>query len=157
MPSSGGQTCALDRKSTRLNSSHTIISYAVFCLKKKPRKERVSPSPALAKTVRAPHASAARRRLAPVPRPPSPPLARSSCGFLLFFFFFNDTATTEIYTLSLHDALPILRRGQRRGRGALEPVRQAADHPARSEEHTSELQSHDNLVCRLLLEKKKNK
>src|SRR5574344_614926 len=53
-----------DRKSTRLNSSHQIISYAVFCLKKKKKK-------------------------------------------IIFFFFFNDTATTEIYTLSLHDALPI--------------------------------------------------
>src|SRR5574341_1172660 len=54
-----------DRKSTRLNSSHQLISYAVFCLKKKKKKKK------------------------------------------LFFFFFNDTATTEIYTLSLHDALPI--------------------------------------------------
>src|SRR3954462_10467644 len=88
----------LDRKSTRLNSSHTIISYAVF--------------------------------------------------------FFNDTATTEIYTLSLHEALPIslpvrgpaipIDRGHRRRR----PERHALA-PARSEEHTSELQSHDNLVCRL--------
>src|SRR5574341_1220828 len=54
-----------DRKSTRLNSSHQLISYAVFCLKKK-----------------------------------------------IFFFFFNDTATTEIYTLSLHDALPISEAGK---------------------------------------------
>src|SRR5258708_15015452 len=74
-------------------------------------------------------------------------------------FFFNDTATTEIYTLSLHDALPIWllhRRGLGQAAGA-EPVRVAA--PAairmRSEEHTSELQSPDHLVCRLLLEKKK--
>src|SRR3989442_924656 len=59
-----------DRKSTRLNSSHVRISYAVFCLKKK--------------------------KTTPAPRPSR-----------LFFFFFNDTATTEIYTLSLHDALPI--------------------------------------------------
>src|SRR2546430_12456486 len=75
---------------------------------------------------------------------------------MLSFFFFNDTATTEIYTLSLHDALPISC---------------SAPHPAsttdvshwqpsrlrlaRSEEHTSELQSQSNLVCRLLLEKKK--
>src|SRR3989442_4147965 len=72
------------------------------------------------------------------------------------FFFFNDTATTEIYTLSLHDALPIYRLHERRHlaheRGALrdplEPLR-------RSEEHTSELQSRPHLVCRLLLEKKK--
>src|SRR2546422_10688317 len=71
-----------------------------------------------------------------------------------FLFFFNDTATTEIYTLSLHDALPIsreLNRGTRVRGGA--PV----CHPVhrRSEEHTSELQSRLHLVCRLLLEKKK--
>src|SRR5574340_1786258 len=75
------------------------------------------------------------------------------CRSGLFFFFFNDTATTEIYTLSLHDALPIsilelsatLLRGKR--------YEWPAD--ARSEEHTSELQSPKDLVCRLLLEKKK--
>ena len=60
----------IDRKSTRLNSSHLVISYAVFCLKKKNR-------------------------------------VRTSSGSLFYVFFFNDTATTEIYTLSLHDALPI--------------------------------------------------
>src|SRR2546430_15401247 len=75
-------------------------------------------------------------------------------------FFFNDTATTEIYTLSLHDALPISAHHQtqlhaQRGH-ALELVPQPNDHPKiRSEEHTSELQSQSNLVCRLLLEKKK--
>src|SRR2546430_4904066 len=87
-----------------------------------------------------------------------------------FFFFFNDTATTEIYTLSLHDALPISDR-----EGSFELARQdlgahdalTGAHPvlvalhgvdlARSEEHTSELQSQSNLVCRLLLEKKKIK
>src|SRR2546430_6871635 len=79
------------------------------------------------------------------------------------FFFFNDTATTEIYTLSLHDALPIslvrlreelgadLRHEQERGAEEREEPR---DHGDRSEEHTSELQSQSNLVCRLLLEKK---
>src|SRR5256885_5144937 len=96
-----------------------------------------------------------------------------------FFFFFNDTATTEIYTLSLHDALPIwraaadlrrraadarLRLRGRRGAGDTRGGRQARrlqrrhgnrDIGARSEEHTSELQSPCNLVCRLLLEKKK--
>src|SRR5438309_8522536 len=82
-----------------------------------------------------------------------------------FFFFFNDTATTEIYTLSLHDALPILRlsRGQQRDdRGVALVHRAAGDvrgelhgHHQRSEEHTSELQSQFHLVCRLLLEKKK--
>src|SRR2546430_3536324 len=81
-----------------------------------------------------------------------------------FFFFFNDTATTEIYTLSLHDALPIypLRRatGAIPGRACAGAPRLAcgtakATLPPRSEEHTSELQSQSNLVCRLLLEKKK--
>src|SRR2546427_3071106 len=75
----------------------------------------------------------------------------------LCFFFFNDTATTEIYTLSLHDALPIWcvlardRRDARRGGGAA----RTRPRVPRSEEHTSELQSQSNLVCRLLLEKKK--
>src|SRR5438034_8855050 len=82
---------------------------------------------------------------------------------LSFFFFFNDTATTEIYTLSLHDALPISqwvtrtiqwwrRTGARTGGGA---AFAGGVGPSRSEEHTSELQSHSDLVCRLLLEKKK--
>src|SRR2546430_11330847 len=99
---------------------------------------------------------------------------------LTSFFFFNDTATTEIYTLSLHDALPILAATP--GRAQREPSGDAAlqknvgfarslvraanrrdgDHArrkrirviSRSEEHTSELQSQSNLVCRLLLEKK---
>src|SRR5688572_32495203 len=87
------------------------------------------------------------------------------------FFFFNDTATTEIYTLSLHDALPICGRGDRSARQGAADRRRPVEHrvargaegPAgrcrhagrRSEEHTSELQSQSNLVCRLLLEKKK--
>src|SRR3712207_7130863 len=100
------------------------------------------------------------------------------------FFFFNDTAPTEIYTLSLHDALPIFLLHQALRRPVTKPYRLAgsdvvvhvrhttpdlntleqvlgADHyvlpPTRSEEHTSELQSRQYLVCRLLLEKKKNK
>src|SRR2546430_16858031 len=99
----------------------------------------------------------------------------------ILFFFFNDTATTEIYTLSLHDALPILgkllpllaRLGRRRRDSAklleyywatieecvppeaIVSSLAAAGFGARSEEHTSELQSQSNLVCRLLLEKKK--
>src|SRR2546430_12187374 len=79
-------------------------------------------------------------------------------------FFFNDTATTEIYTLSLHDALPIFNgvpfstlredigKMQQAGAGELNSLAKAA---IRSEEHTSELQSQSNLVCRLLLEKKR--
>src|SRR2546430_3360696 len=74
---------------------------------------------------------------------------------LLIFFFFNDTATTEIYTLSLHDALPILRLPRLRGDERAARARGPRAGDARSEEHTSELQSQSNLVCRLLLEKKK--
>src|SRR5258705_12718087 len=76
----------------------------------------------------------------------------------LLFFFFNDTATTEIYTLSLHDALPIsitVIRPDLVVSALTGPVRAARGGTARSEEHTSELQSLRHLVCRLLLEKKK--
>src|SRR5436190_18450082 len=80
------------------------------------------------------------------------------------FFFFNDTATTEIYTLSLHDALPILefvdgvnlRQAMKMGRFTPAQALAVVPHICRSEEHTSELQSHSDLVCRLLLEKKKS-
>src|SRR6266511_6087582 len=68
------------------------------------------------------------------------------------FFFFNDTATTEIYTLSLHDALPIFTSPKFPISTPLS--RYAPGRRCRSEEHTSELQSRENLVCRLLLEKK---
>src|SRR2546430_6770877 len=76
---------------------------------------------------------------------------------IFFFFFFNDTATTEIYTLSLHDALPISVAVRHRTNDPREvfQVHLVADARVRSEEHTSELQSQSNLVCRLLLEKKK--
>src|SRR3989339_1548483 len=73
-----------------------------------------------------------------------------------FVFFFNDTATTEIYTLSLHDALPIWRIDSGRTPAIASRRRALGASPCpRSEEHTSELQSLTNLVCRLLLEKKK--
>src|SRR2546422_8417384 len=80
----------------------------------------------------------------------------------LEFFFFNDTATTEIYTLSLHDALPISAAGRQVEHVALPDQRLCAllvedGARIRSEEHTSELQSRLHLVCRLLLEKKKTK
>src|ERR1039457_6669408 len=97
----------IDRKSTRLNSSHLVISYAVFCLKKK-------------KIIRSQHPPDLTHQLSSHPRPPlcvharrrrlmrrtmrATHVARPSS---VLFFFFNDTATTEIYTLSLHDALPI--------------------------------------------------
>src|SRR5687767_15340305 len=70
------------------------------------------------------------------------------------FFFFNDPATTEIYTLSLHDALPISSLARPATFRAAKKARGPANH-YRSEEHTSELQSLAYLVCRLLLEKKK--
>src|SRR2546427_3496638 len=108
-------------------------------------------------------------------------------NLLLLFFFFNDTATTEIYTLSLHDALPILivlapmprasvRTATAVNPGDLRSMRvekrkschdvstkdsqrpeRTTSFASRSEEHTSELQSQSNLVCRLLLEKKKKR
>src|SRR2546423_10932867 len=75
---------------------------------------------------------------------------------IFVFFFFNDTATTEIYTLSLHDALPICRRRPWRAESRASAARgPARARQRRSEEHTSELQSLAYLVCRLLLEKKK--
>src|SRR5207249_10722745 len=87
-------------------------------------------------------------------------ILQSFIAFLLynFFFFFNATATTDIYTLSLHDALPIFFFLWKEDL----PLAQLARRPhalqkaVRSEEHTSELQSRFDLVCRLLLEKKKN-
>src|SRR2546423_15252177 len=91
---------------------------------------------------------------------------RGPCSGTRFFFFFNDTATTEIYTLSLHDALPICLCDPR-GIGLNSQVSQIWNKQmplpndfttsgGRSEEHTSELQSLAYLVCRLLLEKKNN-
>src|SRR5437868_9214854 len=94
--------------------------------------------------------------------------------YIQHLFSFTDTATTEIYTLSLHDALPIcnyeepsdtkriiasraVRHRHRCGRCATRSAVVRARRPGRSEEHTSELQSRFDLVCRLLLEKKKNK
>src|SRR3712207_19255 len=141
-----------DRKSTRLNSSHANISYAVFCLKKKNNQTIVTSI-----------------------------ISQWLALYLLssLFFFFNDTATTEIYTLSLHDALPILDnpsdedwRDVRMALVSGRPISFRMDlytplfvpRPVvepelfaslRSEEHTSELQSRQYLVCRLLLEKKK--
>src|SRR5206468_8011422 len=95
-----------------------------------------------------------------------------SSRFFFFFFFFNDPAPTEIYTLSLHDALPIstgcypcagrMRTNagattSRTGEGCRRGGSRSGAGSGRSEEHTSELQSRSDLVCRLLLEKKKKK
>src|SRR5215204_1014289 len=105
-----------DRKSTRLNSSHTVISYAVFCLKK---KKGSASGPSLHTGSNNGHTSWSYQ----FNRLREPRLAqynsissRDMCNLsTAYYFFFNDTATTEIYTLSLHDALPIyLRHNNRR-------------------------------------------
>src|SRR5579863_9819064 len=129
-----------DRKSTRLNSSHPSISYAVFCLKKKIRQVFLGN---LFQEIflRHPMYSLLWRNV--------------KHDFVFFVFFFNDTATTEIYTLSLHDALPIYGGVQRVHRRVDPLFRDGPGQHRRSEEHTSELQSPVHLVCRLLLEKKK--
>src|SRR5215213_4617633 len=107
--------------------------------------------------------------LAPARTRSPPPGGYWRCSLLLdsSFFCFNDTATTEIYTLSLHDALPISAApppprsraaptGRRRIPARPSPAPRRRRRATRSEEHTSELQSLTNLVCRLLLEKKNN-
>src|ERR1035437_6818714 len=129
-----------DRKSTRLNSSHANISYAVFCLKKKKRR--------LFQTL---ERLGAERITVPVTG------LGLALTLKLVLFFFNDTATTEIYALSLHDALPISYASDKVvGERVMirEPERCAKR--TRAEEHTSELQSRQYLVCRLVLEKKKS-
>src|SRR5579859_6328116 len=135
-----------DRKSTRLNSSHSQISYAVFCLKKK--------------TIAGCRTLLLRQALAWSTQHSTIHVSFNShyslCSSVgIFSFFFNDTATSEIYTLSLHDALPIFPQCP----GSRLPIELSIPDKVlsheRSEEHTSELQSQSNLVCRLLLEKKK--
>src|SRR5471032_827696 len=136
------KTVTLDRKSTRLNSSHITISYAVFCLKKK-KTPTISRCPV--------------SRHSPIPFPASTRSTSPAVSTIVPIFFFNDTATTEIYTLSLHDALPISRAIAIviRDAGRIPRWIQIECSIGRSEEHTSELQSHHDIVCRLLLEKKK--
>src|SRR3954449_1756107 len=112
MPSSGVQTCALDRKSTRLNSSHTLISYAVFCLKKENPDHRQQRTTAL-------------RLVAWSLRGGTGHISHRAGRRPLDFFFFNDTAPTEIYPLPLPDALPIGAPGSQDG--ACEIGRIAAD------------------------------
>src|SRR5215471_17646859 len=97
---------APDRKSTRLNSSHVEISYAVFCLKKKNRTLEVFDMMGIideflaqGRQINAINAHSERQKISRI--------AFDRLDSIFSFFFFNDTATTEIYTLSLHDALPI--------------------------------------------------
>src|ERR1039457_5349047 len=97
----------VDRKSTRLNSSHLVISYAVFCLKKnKQFTTAILPTSASATLPLPPRRLRAARGLVCHRQSWSGPV-RWAWWHTVLFFFFNDTATTEIYTLSLHDALPI--------------------------------------------------
>src|ERR1022692_3393670 len=105
--SAGSRLGYTDRKSTRLNSSHLVISYAVFCLKKKKHyRQKIDTSDVLARlwlTAGQYFVVTAHREENIHP----PHQLRNLKETLLFFFFFNDPATTEIYTLSLHDPLPI--------------------------------------------------
>src|SRR6266446_4449376 len=106
-----------DRKSTRLNSSHLVISYAVFCLKKKKKKNKKLQHQKKTKIISL-HVCCK--------------LCNQQLVCFFVFFFFNDTATTEIYTLSLHDALPISSRpgSTRCGPRAAHPARpRPAAHP----------------------------
>src|SRR6266581_1962260 len=143
-----------DRKSTRLNSSHPSISYAVFCLKKK--KEFGEPAEVISS-----QAADVKSDLIVVGLQQQASFGSrwwsvSLGNTLRYLFFFNDTATTEIYTLSLHDALPISSSGTScSGRRRTTRSPRPRGNTSRSEEHTFELQSPVHLVCRLLLEKKK--
>src|SRR5947209_398664 len=158
-----------DRKSTRLNSSHANISYAVFCLKKKTTKTlQAGPT---SQTHRAdssaptPRGSAVRLLLSLDTAQATARLS-SPCGAdLSRLCSFNESAASEIYTLSLHDALPILvslilltkiPKANGLTRSTVRSCQGRAVARTRSEEHTSELQSRQYLVCRLLLEKKNN-
>src|SRR3954465_14204072 len=154
MPSSAGQTCALDRKSTRLNSSHTIISYAVFCLKKKPSDNR-----APADLSQQSHSRTHHRMVGGewgVARWLVGGQVLGGVGLLFLFCLFflmirrPPRSTLFPYTTLFRSYGDSLDWSDAR---ALPTV--AKELPGRSEEHTSELQSHDNLVCRLLLEKKR--
>src|SRR5476649_1736202 len=93
-----------DRKSTRLNSSHTVISYAVFCLKKKKMNSMAS---TILKEIEAPNFNVLSMHPGWVKTDMGGEGADIDVATSVRGFFFNDTATTEIYTLSLHDALPI--------------------------------------------------
>src|SRR6266496_584331 len=147
-----------DRKSTRLNSSHVEISYAVFGLKKKStlaaKAQTIGSTRAIIENV-GPADGAYLQSITDA-------LKSQFKGVIVLGgasngFFFNVTATTEIYTLSLHDALPISTSCGWECVPSTQPetssaVRSSRVPGARSEEHTSELQSRRELVCRLLLE-----
>src|SRR6266478_1564233 len=146
-----------DRKSTRLNSSHSQISYAVFCLKKK----NISDIEGVVDGCIQRAADAGTSDSGTGGQPDLIGIRklahRQDQHASVIFFFFSDAPTTEIYTLSLHDALPISKCSSAHRAACSSPDSEICSpniSPAsRSEEHTSELQSQSNLVCRLLLEK----
>src|SRR5579859_8085799 len=104
--SSGFETAHEDRKSTRLNSSHSQISYAVFCLKKK-KRDCEKPLTLVVNCLNQTVLKSCRFFMSCAFVRVVQDRTRFASLYLITFFFFNDTATTEIYTLSLHDALPI--------------------------------------------------
>src|SRR5438309_647101 len=165
-------TILSDRKSTHLNSSHSSTSYAAFSSKNNSDTNNaqadgtcepftISKASPTITTVASPATGTDRRavgrylhrRYRQVFRPGYGDQRRSGRPP---HFFFRDTPATQIYTLSLHDALPIyllLLRPQQQQLRAGAHLHPDGDHPVRSEEHTSELQSQFHLVCRLQLEK----
>src|SRR6266496_2844357 len=151
-----------DRKSTRLNSSLVEISYAVFCLKKKNSTGLVLHARQNGGEARHRYSSRGPRIIGRHHTPRISSRALTATRRCSLRFFFNDPPTTKIYTLSLHDALPICAPSPRPSHSSspnqTASAKAAETTPAaRSEEHTSELQSRRDLVCRLLLDKKKKK
>src|SRR6267378_4528149 len=146
---------AKDRKSTRLNSSHVEISYAVFCLKK---KKTIFPTSIDNPQLRFSVLSSGEQGLAFRRESYSPDSFRVSFNSrILFLFFFNDTATTEIYTLSLHDALPIPHISTRapcRGGPATWPASRSRDRKS-TRLNSSHVEISYAVFC--LKKKKKNK
>src|SRR3954464_2613564 len=155
MPSSAVQTCALDRKSTRLNSSHTIISYAVFCLKKKKclshsTVQHSTHTHATVRTIRQRQRQAHVTEEEMAQRGRLGRRVRADSSFFFLMIGRPPRSTLFPYTALFRSDRFRARSPRRVGRARLVATPDPQNH-VRSEEHTSELQSHDNLVCRLLL------
>src|ERR1022692_3538661 len=151
MPSSAGKTCA-DRKSTRLNSSHLVISYAVFCLKKKSKEISLPVTPLVRRGQGHGVDRGEASGVAPVAATLNDTLVPTFGVMFSFFFFFLMIRRPPRSTLFPYTTLF---RSWWAGPRSVRYVSVARPATCRSEEHTSELQSPCNLVCRLLLEKKK--
>src|SRR3954449_4917046 len=150
----GGRRADRDRKSTRLNSSHTLISYAVFCLKKKNHRHEQARPCVADYTTRNDAGTAPPLRSAHDGEFGVGVVGLSSLWFLCFFFFLMIRRPPRS-TLFPYTTLFRSRREPRYG-DDVRPAGLRGRAGLRSEEHTSELQSHSHLVCRLLLEKKKS-